>query len=650
MPEPQIYEFNDFRLDAAKRLLLERGEPLSLTPRVFDTLLYLVEHQGQVLEKGELMKAIWPDSFVEENNLTQNISTLRRVLGETRGENRYIVTVPGRGYRFAAEVTATSVRAETLSTVPDETVAVPAFEHMSADPERRVGVVDEEQDGGAADADGKRRKQRLWVAAALSALLLAGAGLGYWMLAGRAANPAQIESIAVLPFINESGNPEVEYLADGMTDSLINSLSRLPHLSVKARSTVFRYKGKEVEPQQAASELSVQAILNGRIVLRGNDLVLYLSLVDTRTGNQLWGEQYNRKLTDIIALQSEIARDVSQKLRTRLSGVDEQKVVKNYTANAEAYQLYLRGRYHVFKLTPPEVQKGIQYLQQAIEIDPTYALAYVGLSEAYRSLALGGEMIPTESLPKAKAAAQKAIDLDDALAEAHMALGVSVFWYDWRWDEAERQYKRALELNPNSADTHLFYAHVLSNTGQHAEALAEIKRARELDPLSPFISAQEGQFLLHAGRTDEALDRLQKSFELAPNFWLPHVFAAGAYIDKGMYAEASAEARRAKELSPVQTVSVAYDGYALAKSGKRDEARAVLEGLLKLSRERFVPPYHIALIYNALDERAETLAWLERGIEQRDPKITFLKVDPKWNNLRADPRFQDLLRRVGFTT
>jgi serine/threonine-protein kinase len=460
---------------------------------------------------------------------------------------------------------------------------------------------------------------------------------------------SQIESIAVMPFVNEGGTSEVEYLSDGMTESLINGLSRLPNLSVKARSSVFRYKGKDVDPQRIASELSVQAILNGRVVQRGDNLTLYLSLVDARDGNQLWGEQYDRKVADLVSLQREIARDVSQKLRSRLSGAEEQKVTKDYTANTEAYQLYLKGRFNVFKLTPPEVKAGILYFQQAIQLDPNYALAYVGLADAYRSLGLGAEMSPTEFLPKSKAAAQRALEIDDSLAEAHTALGMTMFWYDWNWSAVENQFKRALELNPNSAETHQFYAHLLSNTGRHAEALAEIKRARELDPYSPFLNTLEGQFLLHAGKPDEALVRLRETFELAPSFWFPHLFASSAYIEKGMFVEAISEARRATELSSAQTVSAANEGYALAKLGKYEEARIVLDRLLKLSKERFVPPYHIAFLYNGLGQRNEAFAWLERGFEQRDPKMTFLKVEPKWNNLRDDPRFVDLMRRVGLS-
>ena len=491
------------------------------------------------------------------------------------------------------------------------------------------------------------RKHKWATIVPLVALIIASGLLVYRFV--MTSSNRQIESIAVMPFVNEGGNSEVEYLSDGMTDTLINSLSQLPNMSVKARTSVFRYKGKDADPQRIGSDLSVQAILSGRVVQRDDNLTLYLALVDARDGNQVWGERYDRKMADLILLQREIARDVSQKLRARLSGAEQRKIVKDYTANTEAYQLYLKGRFHIFRLTPSEVQKGIAYFNQAIAIDPNYALAYVGLSGANRSLALGSEMTPREFLPKSIAAAQKAINLDDGLAESHTALGASMFWYEWNWNEAENQLKRALELDPNSAEGHLFYAHLLSNTGRHAEALAEIKRGRELDPFSPFLNALEGQFLVHAGKPDEALVRLRETFELAPAFWFPHMFAAGAYIEKGMYAEAIAEARRATELSPAQTVSLALEGYALVKLGKRSEAQDVLDRLLKLSKERFVPPYHIALLYNGLGDRDQAFEWLERGFEQRDPKMTFLKVASEWNNLRDDPRFMDLMRRVGFS-
>jgi TolB-like protein/Flp pilus assembly protein TadD len=486
---------------------------------------------------------------------------------------------------------------------------------------------------------------RNFLLAILLVVISAGvAGLAYWSFRSRS---LAAKSIAVLPFKNESGNSELEYLSDGMTDSLINSLSQLPQVTVKAHNSVFRYKNSEIDPQRIASELSVEAILNGRVVQRGDDLTLYLWLVDASNGNQVWGEQYQRKLADLPSLQREIARDVAEKLRLKLTGAAEQRVTKDYTANAEAYRLYLLGRFHVFKLTRPEVQQGLTYFEKATELDPNYALAYVGISEAYRSLALGTEM-PPEYLSKAKVAAQKALQLDEELAEAHTAYGTTVFWLERNWAEAEVHYARALELNPNTPDAHLFYAHLLSNTGRHREALAEIARAKQLDPLSPFIGALEGQFLLHSGRIDEALSKLKETSTLAPNFWFPHVFASSAYIEKGMFSDAVREARLATEFSPVQTVSVALEGCALAKMGKRDEARAILDQLLKLSEQRFVPPYHIALLYNALGEREETFKWLERAIAVSDAKVAFLKVEPKWNNLRGDPKFQEIMKRAGF--
>jgi tetratricopeptide (TPR) repeat protein len=304
----------------------------------------------------------------------------------------------------------------------------------------------------------------------------------------------------------------------------------------------------------------------------------------------------------------------------------------------------MKGRYHIAKGTPSDLRTSIPYFQQAIDIDPRYALAYTGLSQAYGVLAIFGEMPPAEAIPLAKAAGQKAIEIDDTLGEAHDSLCMAIFWHDWEWDAAEKECLKALEINPKSADSHGYYAIVLSNTGRHAEALAEAKRARELNPLDLSISALEGQYLLHARRADEALIRLQKTSELEPNFPLAHLFAASAYIEKGMFAEAITESHKEYELSGRNDIP--FGTYALAKSGKRAEARAALEELLKLSATKYVPPYNIALIYNALDEREHALEWLEKAYEQRDPKMTFLKVEPKWNNLRNEPRFIDLIKRM----
>ncbi|MEP6788251.1 MAG: tetratricopeptide repeat protein, partial [Acidobacteriota bacterium] len=500
-----------------------------------------------------------------------------------------------------------------------------------------------------ADENGKRRRsidKRILAVAILLAIVALGGFLGYRYYAPGGSK--QIGSIAVMPFVNESGQPDTEYLSDGMTESLMNSLSQLPGLSVKARSSVFRYKGKDFDPVTVGKELGVQALLTGRLIQRSDDLTLYLELVDVQTGNRIWGDQYDRKIPQLIALQNDIARDVSQKLKAKLSGADEQRLTKNYTANVEAYQLYLKGRFHVFKLTPPDTQKGIEYFEQAIALDPAYSPAYVGLAAAYRTYALSADMPSTAVFPKAKAAAEKAVELDDTLAEAHAVLGFTIFWYDWDWSAAEKEYKRALDLNPNSADAHWGYAHLLSNTGRHPEALTEVKRATELEPLNSIINTSEGLYLTDAGKIDEALASLKKAAEINPDFWLMHTFTASAYMEKGMYPEAIAEARKARALPGVSSMPSAYLGYALAKSGGRSEAESILRELLERQSGQYLPPYHMALLYNGLGNTAEALRSLERGFDQRDPKMTFLKVDPKWNNLRSEPRFQALLAKMAF--
>ena len=497
---------------------------------------------------------------------------------------------------------------------------------------------------------GELRTHKLVAVAALLILAAGSAALYYFTRAhipNTSTGNETINSLAVLPFANAAQDPNAEYFSDGITESLINRLSQLSGLKVMSSGSVFRYKGKQQDAQKVGNELNVRVVLTGSVKQLGQQLVINVSLDDAKDNHRIWGEQYVRRFADVLAVQSEIAQEVTTSLRLKLTRGDEQKLAKRYTENVDAYQLYLKGRYHLLKLTPPEIQTAIPYFQQAIDVDPSYALAYVGLADAYRSFGLIAEIPASEFFPKAKAAAQKAIEIDDTLADAHAELGFIIFWYDWDWNAAENQFKRALELDPNSADTHLFYAHLLSNTGRHAEALAEAKHARELDPLNLRTSALEGQFLIHAGRTDEALATLQKTIELEPNFGFAHMFASSAYIEKGMFAEAIAEARKARELNPANSQSIAFLGYALAKSGKQAEALGVVEELLKRSAERYVSPYTIALIYNGLGERDKTLTSLERGYEQHDGKLVFLKVEPKWNNLRTDPRFQDLLRRVG---
>jgi serine/threonine-protein kinase len=489
-----------------------------------------------------------------------------------------------------------------------------------------------------------------WIRSAAFALL-AVVALGtafYFYNTRQAAVSNERRALAVLPFTNASQDASAEYLADGVSESIINNLSQLSGLKVMSRNSSFRFKNDQSDTRTIASLLNVDALVTGDIKQIGDKLVINVRLINAADESQIWGNQYVRTMTDVIAAQNEIAEAVAQNLKVKLTPSDTASLSKRYTDNAEAYQLYLRGRFHVFKLLPDEIRHGIGYFQQAIDLDPNYALAYAGIADAYRSLGIGSEVSPVESFARSKAAANRAIAIDDTLSDGHAALGMSMFWGDWDWTGAETQFRRAIELNPNDVNAHLFYAHLLSNTGRHAEALGEVKLARELDPLFPFAGALEGQFLFHAGKADEALDRLQKTFELAPNFWIPHLFASVVYLQKEKYEDALAEARKARELSTASTLALGVQSYALAKMGNRQGAENVLREMLEIHKARGMPATHLALAYNGLGDTEKALEWLEKGYAEHDPKMAFLKVDSKWNNLRSSPRFIDLMKRMKF--
>ncbi len=492
---------------------------------------------------------------------------------------------------------------------------------------------------------GEIKQHKRGFLAVLSILLLATIGLGYWFYSNRSANTKQIESIAVMPFVNESGNADTEYLSDGMTETLISSLSQLPNLNVKARSSVFRYKGKEANTQTIGKELNVQAILNGRVVQRGQDLTLYVELVDVATENILWKENYNKPMSNLISLQTEIARDVSQKLKTKLSGADEQKLAKNYTENTEAYQLYLKGRFYWNKRSPDGLRKAVEYFKQAITLDPNYALAYTGLADSYSLLPVfDSKATRRETMPLAKEAALKALSLNDNLAEAHVSLAPVLSDYDGDWTGAEQHFKRALELNPNYPTAHQWYGEMLVREGRFDEGLAETRRALELDPFSLITNLVLGINLNAARRNDEAIIQIQKTLELDPNFADANEFLFEAYANKGMYAEAVAAYSKQKTLDGELPSEIEATRDAFAKSGWNGFLRHVINYLES-------PPNQgdgvdLASFYARLGNKDKALAWLEKAYEARSEGLTFLKVDARFDNLRDDPRFKDLLKRM----
>lgn len=489
------------------------------------------------------------------------------------------------------------------------------------------------------------RKQALLIVASLL-IVAALAAFGAWSYFHARTTEIAIESIAVMPFINQNQNPGDEWISDGLTESIINNLTQLPNLKVIARSSVFRYKGKEVDPFVVGRELGVRAVLTGRLMQIDDRMLISTELVDVRDNKQLWGEKYERKLSDMLSVKREIAREITNNLRPTLSGVDRSLADKQHTTNAEAYQLYLKGRFYWNKRTPPDFQKAIGFFQQAIDQDPNYALAYTGLADSYALLTAYTAEQSDVVMPKAKAAALKALELDGRLAEAHASLGQIAAYYDYDFPAAEREYRRALELNPNYATAHQWLAEHLATMKRFDESLAEIRRALELDPLSIIINRIYADILVDARRFDEAIAQFHKTIELDPNFATAHFFLGRAYEAQGMYDKAVAEYSKSAALTGFPPDQLAKMNEAFATAGWRGYVQAVLDYALN-DRNTKTPPFVMAGYYTRLGQKEEAIAWLQKGYEQRDFRMTMLSVDFGFDPIRSDPRFVDLVRKIG---
>ena len=589
MSEPtqrRRYQFGPFCLDPAEQLLLRHGDTVVLTPKVFETLWLLVQNCGRVIEKEKFIAKLWPDTCVEPNNLNVNISALRKALGTTQDGQEYIETVPRKGYRFTAAVC-----------------------ELPGDEPATSGVVEE----------GSPRE-------------------------------AAINSLAVLPFVNASDDPNAEYLSDGITESIINNLSQLPQLRVIARSTAFRYQGRDIHPQEAGREMGVRAVLTGRVFQYSARLIIRTELTDVNDGWQLWGEQYNSEPSDIFVVQEEISREISEKLLLRLSGAQKKRITKRHTDSASAYQSYLKGRYHWNKRTVEGLAKGIEFFEKAISEDRAFALAHCGLADSY--LLLGsleyGALNPVEAVQKARDAATAALSLDDTLAEAHASLAY-VRIFDWDWAEAEREYLRAIELNPSYATAHHWYALFLTAMGRAEKGWDNLMRAREIDPLSLPISVGVGLYYYLTRRYDEAIEEYRKTLEMEPSFYMARFGLGMAYEQKGRFADAIDEYDKAYALSGGSPLMRAALGHAYAVTGRRAEAREVLAELSQMgggSGRSGVSPYFTSAIYAALGEKDEAFRCLHEACEMRSEGVFWIKVDPMLDSLRTDPRFRDVLARV----
>jgi TolB-like protein/DNA-binding winged helix-turn-helix (wHTH) protein/Flp pilus assembly protein TadD len=632
----ELYEFGPFHLEAAERKLLRDNQIVSLTPKAFDTLLLLVRNSGHLLEKDEILKALWPDTFVEEGSLSNNIFLLRKALGEDTG---FIETVPRRGYRFLGAV-------RRFPQAPDLGGVSSNRLHPENDLTVHLGLP-----GAVATASVPAKVQPLWqkraVASMTGVLLLVALAAAGWFykLGGRAGET--IDSVAVLPFVNASADPNMEYLSDGITENLINSLSRLPHLKVMSRDASFRYRGKDTDAQTVGRDLGVRAVFKGRVMQRGDSLAISAELIDVRDNSHIWGQQYNRKPSDVFGLQDEIAREMATALRLRLTDEEQKRLVRSYTPNAEAYQDYLRGRYF-WQKTGLGLNKGAEYFQQAISKDPRYAQAYDGLADCYILLAVFGFTSPIEFYPMAKEAALKSLEIDGTLAEGHTSLARIKAEYDWDWSGAESEFQRAIELNPSYATAYQWHGSALATMGRPDEAIANYRRALELDPLSPIINAYLGQGYYHTRQYDRAIEQLQKTLELDPNLGMARSFLGDTYIQKRMAKEAIAVFEEQMVISHGHVWAQAGLASAYAVAGKRPEALKLIDKVSQRSTQEFVPADALAHIYAVLGEKDKSFEWLEKGYERHSLALggVDLKVDPVWDSLRSDPRFADLLRRM----
>ena len=648
-PANRIYEFGPFRLDSLKRLLLREGELVPITPKAFDVLLALVQSNGQVLEKDDLMSRLWPDTVVEEHNLTVNISALRKILGESPNKHEYIVTIPGRGYRFVANAretwdadlgSAAKERAESqLMTEKEEEII----------PKPDIGQAFEQKDARIKDWKARAGSWRPTPAFIVIVVLLAGLVVAVFYLwtsrqPGSSEPGAAVRSIAVLPFNLLSQGGSDEYLGVGMADALITKLGNLKQTIVRPTSAVLQYAGPRQDPVAAGQELRVESVLEGTIQRLGDRIRVTVQLVGVGDGRQLWADKFDEKFTDIFTVQDSISERVAEALTVNLTGEEKKQLAKRYTENTEAYQLYVKGYYLTNQYSADGLKKAVEYLTRAVEIDPGYALAYVGLARAYDSQA-DWLLAPREVMPKAKAALERALTIDESLAEAHNELGEVKLAYDYDWPGGEREIRLALKLSPNYADAHVSYSTYLNSIGRHEEAIKEDRRAEELDPLRPPV----GRTLYFARQYDRAIEQARNVLEVNPNRLGAFVWLGLASEQKEMYPEAIATLQKGNSqgVEGTDPEFAAFLAHAYAASGNRGEATKLLEELKDLSKQRYISPYFIAIIYTGLGEKDQAFEWLEKAFEDRNDWLTHLKVNPQLDSLRSDPRFQDLLRRVG---
>src|SRR6266571_5216652 len=631
-----LYEFGPFRLDAKERLLLRYREIVPRTPKAFDVLLALVENSGHLLEKDKLMQRLWPDSFVEEGSLAQNVSLLRKALGESDSQ-RFIETVPRRGYRLVAGVreleddTYLIVREHSKTTIGVEAKQEQGIPEKFAET-RQVGGQKALAASSRVSAILRQKpKQAILTASLALAVVVA---LLYFLILSKPEQIADraIKSIAVLPFKSLGPGGSDEYLGIGIAETLTTKLSSLKLLTVRPTGAVLKYAASEKETVVAGRELEVDTVLEGSIRRLSDRVRVTARLVSVRDGSLLWADKFDENFTDIFKVEDSISGKVAEALALKLSGEERKRLTKRYTDNTEAYQLYLKGRYFWNKRTEDGFNGGIAHFTQAVEKDSNYALAYSGLADSYIGLTFFNFAAPNETMPKAKGAAMNALAIDNTLAEAHASMAHVLMNYDWNWSEVEKEFKLSIELKPDYATARQWYAiHYLTAKGRLEEALKEMKRAQELEPTSLVMNTFMGATLYFAGRYDEAIERCRKTIEMDPNFAVAHWHLGLAYEQKGMFDDAIAEFQKAITLSGSSPLMIAALGHAYARAGKRNQANGILDELQEPSKYHYVSSYEVAAIYVALGDNEQAFQLLERAYKERCFHLVYLNVWPQFS-------------------
>ncbi len=653
MNHPHI-EFGPFQFDAAAQQLTRDGKPVQLKGKACELLRVLVEHRGEVLSKDELMKLLWPDTVVEENNLTVHMTALRKALGDSPDKHHYIVTIPGRGYRFVAEVRERRIEPEIIIAERTLTSVTIEVEESEAAGDKEA-IIERSGDKNLALVtpylDRRSRSRALAVLLAII-LLMALTGLVIYFLRTREPEPAvarlQPKTIAVLPFKLLGADAADKYLGMGLADALITRLGNLRQVVVRPTSQVRKYDGLDTNPIEAGQALNVEAVLEGSIQLLGERIRVTVQLVSVRDGRHLWTAKFDEQFTHLFAVEDSISRQLTEALALALSGGEQAQLARHYTENPEAYKLYLKGRYYADSLSKDGFQKSFEYLNQAILFDPNYALAWDGLAY-YHINTVDLIASPQEAFPQAKKAAERALAIDETLPEAHVSMAIIEWQFGWNWEAAEREFRRAIELKPTLASAHHNYGFFLALMGRFDEAIAESLLVQELGPRTFDAAVGMSQNNYCARRYSEAIEYGRQLVELNPNHWLSHVMLGRAYEGTGALHQAIAEYEQARRLDET-TPEVLMDlGRAYAIAGKKAQAERVLAELLRRADGSYAAPFQLAMVYAGLGEKEQAFGWLAKAREARSWYMTWLKVVPSLDTLRSDARFADLQQRVGFT-